>query len=243
MSTVTYLSRIWLNPLRVGAQRLLRNPQAMHAAVLGGMPNQPVVGRTLWRLELGNPHRAELLALTKERPSWEHLVEQAGWPGAEHPQAEVRSYEPLLSRLIRGQEYTFRLRANPISSTRNPAAPSSAQKEHLSTSDRPRGVLVPHRTVAHQLAWLTQRIDVWGLSPQTTVAGDPQVHVSARDRVTFTKRAASGTRHRVTLQTATYEGRVQVIDPKAVKAALTQGVGRARAYGCGLLTLAPAPRT
>lgn len=85
-----FLSRIWLNPLRAGAQRLLTSPHATHAAVLGGLSEQPVQQRTLWRLEADPAHRAALLVLTQTRPSWEHLVEQAGWPAADEPQALVR---------------------------------------------------------------------------------------------------------------------------------------------------------
>lgn len=239
---MTYLSRIWLNPLRITTQKLLRNPQVLHAAVLGGLPHQPASERTLWRLETGNLHRAELLVLTQTRPSWEHLVEQAGWPGADDPQATVRSYQPLLERLTLGQEYAFRLRANPVSSTRNPASPSKAQKEHLATHERPRGVIVPHRTVAHQLSWLTDRITGWGLALLTTEAGAPQVQLSGRERLTFTKTAPDGARRRVVLQTATYDGRVRVTDPETARLTLLNGAGRARAYGCGLMTLAPTLR-
>lgn len=238
---MTYLSRIWLNPLRTGTQRLLRNPQNVHAAVLGGLAAQPVTERTLWRLDLPDAHRAELLVLTRSRPSWEHLVEQAGWPGAEEPQAMVRSYQPLLDRLSRGQEYAFRLRANPVSATRNPAAPSTAQKERLAATGRPRGVLVPQRTVAHQLSWLTDRIHSWGFTLLATEAGDPQVRLSHRERLTFTKTGDDGNRRRVVVQTATYEGLLQVNDADVARSTLLNGVGRARAYGCGLLTLAPIP--
>ena len=236
---MTHLSRIWLNPLRTGTQRLIRNPQTMHAAVLGGLAVQPVTERTLWRLDLSNTHRAELLVLTQSRPSWEHLVEQAGWPGADEPQAVVRPYQPLLDRLSRGQEYAFRLRANPVRATRNPAAPSPAQKERLATAERPRGVLVPHRTAAHQLSWLTDRIQNWGFTLVPTTAGDPQVQLISRERLTFTKTGDDGARRRIVLQTATYEGRLRISDPDVVRTALLEGVGRARAYGCGLLTLAP----
>jgi CRISPR system Cascade subunit CasE len=43
----------------------------------------------------------------------------------------------------------------------------------------------------------------------------------------------------VTVVTVTFEGRLEITDPDAMRRTLTQGVGRARAYGCGLLTLAP----
>src|SRR5437763_1905053 len=102
-----YLSRIWLNPLRERAQLFLRNPHALHAEVLGGVPRQPVTERVLWRLEAGqvdstHRHRPELLVLTDSRPSWEHLVEQAGWPGADEPQDHVRDYQPLLDKIQLG---------------------------------------------------------------------------------------------------------------------------------------------
>lgn len=43
----------------------------------------------------------------------------------------------------------------------------------------------------------------------------------------------------VTLTRVTYNGILQVTDPAALRRALTGGIGPAKAYGCGLLTLAP----
>lgn len=240
--TSAYLSRVWLNPLRQSTQRLINDPQSLHAAVLGGLALQPVTERVLWRLEPA-AHRVEVFVLTRQRPSWEHLVEQAGWPGADTPQAVVAACRPLLERLAIGQEYTFRLRANPVSSTVNPASPSTAQKTRLGASDRPRGVVVAHRTVEHQLRWFTDRVEGWGLRLLATSQGDPQVEIVGRDRLSFTKRSRTGaTTHRVTLQTVTYQGRVQILDTALATRSLLEGVGRAKAYGCGLLTLAPAAR-
>ncbi|WP_337661692.1 type I-E CRISPR-associated protein Cas6/Cse3/CasE [Actinoalloteichus sp. AHMU CJ021] len=42
----------------------------------------------------------------------------------------------------------------------------------------------------------------------------------------------------VTLTLATYEGRLRVADPGVFRRTLTHGVGSAKGYGCGLLTLA-----
>lgn len=241
-----YLSRIWLNPLRVGAQRMLRNPQVLHAAVLGGLSRQPVEERVLWRLESdrkldsGARYRASLLVLTQSAPSWEHLVEQAGWPGADEPQALVKSYEPLLDRIVRGREYAFRLRANPVASTRTPDQPSMSQRRRLDVN-RPRGVRVPHRTAAHQLDWFTKRAPKWGFYIPNTAEGPPDVRLIGRDRVVFTKSGRGDVDGRqVVIQTATFEGRLRVEDPGTVREILLGGVGSARAYGCGLITLSPA---
>ena len=40
------------------------------------------------------------------------------------------------------------------------------------------------------------------------------------------------------LQTITYEGNLRVTDADLFRKSLTRGVGRARGYGCGLISLA-----
>jgi len=240
-----YLSRVWLHPLRTGAQKLIRNPEAMHAATLAAIASQPVTERVLWRLDIQD-HRAELLVLTDSRPCWDHVIEQAGWTNAQEPQALVRDYQPLLDRLQTGREFGFRLRANPVSATRNPTSPSAAQKERL-TAPRPRGVRVAHRTAAHQLDWLTSRVERWGFTLLTTPDDPdrqiPTVQLSARDRLTFFKNSgASGTpARRVVLNTATFDGALRVTDAELARHTLLRGVGAGKAYGCGLVTLAPLP--
>jgi CRISPR system Cascade subunit CasE len=41
----------------------------------------------------------------------------------------------------------------------------------------------------------------------------------------------------VEINTAVFEGRLKVTDSELFNHALTQGIGRAKAYGCGLLTV------
>ena len=76
---MTYLSRVPLNPLRRDTQKLLTNPQALHAAVLGGLP-PAVQGRTLWRDEVrvlpSGATAVHVLALTPALPDWSALIEQ-----------------------------------------------------------------------------------------------------------------------------------------------------------------------
>lgn len=42
----------------------------------------------------------------------------------------------------------------------------------------------------------------------------------------------------VRITTARFEGELTVVDAAALRHALMYGIGRARGYGCGLLTLA-----
>ena len=42
----------------------------------------------------------------------------------------------------------------------------------------------------------------------------------------------------MTLALATFEGVLEVTDPDALRHGLVHGIGRGKAYGCGLMTLA-----
>lgn len=236
-----YLSRVWINPRRRQARRLLGNPQAMHAAVLAGFPQQPVQDRILWRLDDDDPHRPALFVLSGRHPSWEHLVEQAGWPSAadaDEPQAVVKPYEPLLERLRDGDEYAFRLTANPVRAARSRRDREEADATGNGRSKR-RGCV----TIEQQVAWLTNRASKLGFDIASSSAIDvatgepaPDVRVIRRESRSFRKKGMSD---RVTLRVVTYEGRLQVTDRDALAEALASGIGPAKAYGCGLMTLAP----
>ncbi|MEW2131038.1 type I-E CRISPR-associated protein Cas6/Cse3/CasE [Streptomyces sp. NPDC005435] len=257
-----YLSKIALNPRRRRAVALLANPHRLHAAVLSGLAVQPVAERVLWRLDTNTAHRAEVLVLTGSRPSWHHLVEEAGWPDADGGHPLIADYTPLLQRLAVGKEFAFRLTANPVQHVQNPEKPSPEQTERLKEaserSGKRRGIRVAHRTAAHQLAWLLARTERHGFAiPATTTApgidlgtthGDssdtappaeaPAVSITARETLRFCKNTNGA---QVTLSTATFQGRLRVTDTDALRATLLNGIGPAKGYGQGLLTLAPLP--
>ncbi|MEH0933995.1 type I-E CRISPR-associated protein Cas6/Cse3/CasE [Micromonospora psammae] len=235
-----YLSRIRLNPLRTQTQRMLRNPQVLHAAILGGLSRQPVDERVLWRME-NHQHYLAVLVLTQSTPSWEHLVEQAGWPSADEPQALTKPYEPLLDQIQRGRTFAFRLKANPTGATKKPELPSEAQSQRLA-HDRPRGVRVAHRKLPDQINWLVERLNRNGCAVLTdTVDGNdvPAVRATDRNRLRFHKTDRGTTTPPVTLESVTFDGLLRIDDPTLARAALLAGIGTAKAYGFGLLTLAP----
>ncbi|MEL4162727.1 type I-E CRISPR-associated protein Cas6/Cse3/CasE [Corynebacterium bovis] len=214
-----YLSRFTMNPQRRGSRELVANPQALHAAVMACWPDRghDGDGRVLWRLDrVGHNH--ELYVVSRDAPSFDHLREQAGWSAEDT--GVVRDYRPLLDRLEAGQRYRFRLTANPT---------------HVVTDPDGRKRRLGHVTAAYQRAWLEDRCDRLGVSFPRLEPGEPTVVVTGREKVTFRRG-----RGRVTLQRATYDGLLEVTDPGALRSVLCEGLGRAKAYGCGLVTLAPA---
>jgi CRISPR system Cascade subunit CasE len=220
-----FLTRMQLNPQRRGTQKLLASPQAMHAAVLAGFADsrRSDAGRILWRADTHARHRVLLFISSPERPDLSHLVEQAGWPTTEA--WDTRSYDGLLNSLRQGQRWQFRLTANPVRSGRRAGWADT----------KPLG----HVTAAQQEQWLLDRTAKLGVRiPASAIDGEtPDVTVVQRTVRRFGRNGS-----RVTLAIATFEGHLIVESAPDLKQALTFGGGRAKSYGCGLLTLAR-PRT
>lgn len=161
-----YLSRIQLNPHRRDARRLLASPQRMHAAVLASFPD-PVTGagggpRVLWRLDQ-DPRRVFLYVVSPDEPDFAHLAEQGGWPSTER--GLVKPYDGFLDRLEVGQQWAFRLAANP---THWGTHPDTGRVQRF-------GIL----SNAGQERWLTERAARHGFAITTTTHpgedGDPVV--------------------------------------------------------------------
>lgn len=214
-----FLTRFEINAARRGAQKLLGSPQAMHAAVLSSFPPSEQAERVLWRIDSGSVHHRLYMASRRE-PDLAHLVEQAGWPTTETWM--TRDYSSLLASLKAGQEWGFRLTANPTRSVR--------------LGEKTRSQRVGHVTAAHQLEWFTSRTHQWGFD--TTGDEGPRAAVTRRATRNF-RRKGQG----VTLVVAQFDGVLRVTDPDALRRVLTEGIGPAKAYGCGLLTLAPTTST
>lgn len=218
-----FLSRVALNPARRQTRFLLGSPQAMHAAVLSsfapGVPTETNKGRTLWRVDRGEDHAVWLYMASPEAPEMVHLIEQGGWQA--QGTWETRDYDPFLARIMAGQQWAFRITANPV---------RTVTEEGIG---KRRG----HVTSAQQQEWFLDRAESNGFLVPSTVAGDLDVLVSNRDNKKFRRGDSS-----VTLTTAQFDGRLEVLDAEKLRHVLTHGLGRAKGYGCGLLTLAPVQR-
>jgi len=90
--------------------------------------------------------------------------------------------------------------------------------------------------VAHQTQWLTDRAEKNGFTVNRQTDDQLNLIVHQRHTLTFNRDRSE---RPVTLVTATYDGVLTVEDPTVFRRTLTCGLGHARAYGCGLLTLAP----
>ena len=222
-----FLTKIDLAPERRLARKYLGSPQAMHAVVMGATGGNigDGPGRVLWRGDRGTT--TALYILSPLEPDCSQLVAEVGAAGT---QARTLDYSPFLASLDAGQLWAFRLAANPsYSASRGPGV---------------RGQRYGHVTVEQQRQWLVERAPRHGfeLMPVDHVddeGSDGAVMVVHRERPVFNRRRSEGEgRDRVTINRTVYEGVLRITDPESLRRALIAGIGRSKAYGCGLMTLA-----
>lgn len=209
---MTFLTEVELNARRSSTRKFLSSPQTVHAAILTGFPSDRSPRRPLWRVDVDDPLRPKLYVVSDQRPDFTHIEEQAGWPSL--PTTRTANYTGFLAELATGQRWAFRLRANPT---------------HRVTSAGKTKVFA-HVTVDQQIGWLLDREGSLGVG--IGAEGEPTFTVVGRESLRFRRKQDS-----VTLGTATFEGHLVVTDPDKLRGVLTTGIGRAKAYGCGLMTL------
>lgn len=218
---MTTFTRVFVNPQKRHGRKVLTNPEAMHAEVRGLFPPDLPSdnGRVLWRLDQHDNEHI-LYIVGPERPDTAELADRLGW--STRP-AQTADYDKLLSSLSKGQQWCFELLANPSIS--------------LKTGGK-RGKSVPLARIDQQIDWLLQRSEKNGFKvlPQGDSA-ESDLRIANRKVMRFSKNPRDHKRT-VALTTVRFEGTLEVTDAEALRATLTQGIGKGRAYGLGLMTLA-----
>lgn len=215
-----FMTRMPLNIRRRGAVHLLGSPQRMHAAVMAAFPDSTAGkgGRVLWRVDRSHQGVA-LFVVSPLEPDLTHVAEEAGWPTT--TTWETKPYDRFVSGVAAGDHLAFRLRANPVHSVRT-------------RSDQADTKITAHVTATQQGQWLLDRGPANGFAIVDGADGADQVLVRDRQTERFRRGAQM-----VTLSSAVFEGELVVQDAEAFRTVLTTGLGRAKAYGCGLMTVVP----
>lgn len=194
----------------------LSSPQLLHGAVEKSIDGDKQ--RNLWRIDWFS-NICYLLVLSEEKADYSHIVNQFGYLDSEW-QWETKSYNPLLSRLKQGQVWQFRLCANPV---------RSSFKEKNQKSGR--GKVFAHVTHDQQRQWLIKKSELCGFMLE-----EDAFDVVETKWLQFSK--GYKRRAKVSLHIVTFEGVLTVTNVERFKQTLVYGIGRAKAYGCGMLTIA-----
>lgn len=208
-----YLSRVAIDSLNRRKTRDLSHVGAYHSWVENSFPKEleeNTRSRKLWRIDSIQGQRY-LLVVSDEMPDLECL-EKYGIPGS----AQTKLYDKYLDSIEEGRLYRFRVTLNPVKA--------------LSQGAGKRGRVVPEITADQQLRYLESRAARLGFE---LPAG--QYQIVERGWESYKKQGQKLIR----LSKATYEGILKVTDKVVFRSTLTEGIGKKKAYGFGLLTVVP----
>jgi CRISPR system Cascade subunit CasE len=212
---IMYLSRLQLNThSRQMWRTVIDQPYRLHQMVMRGFPNGVTREKVnvLHRLEI-EVDRAILLVQSDLEPDWGSLHPDILLPASPFdpiPNPAIRKMDGL--QLTPGRILQFRLTANPT-------------KRLSSGKGNKPGKRIAFYKEADQLDWLQERAAAHGFRLL-----DVQISHSQKQ----TSRLKG-----ITLHIVQYNGRLQIIDVENFQTAMHTGIGPAKAFGCGLLSLAP----
>lgn len=211
-----YLSRVALNLSKRKTLMALANPNLFHGAIEHAFSGPRT--RRLWRIDTLHGQRY-LLLVSETPPDFTAIVAQFGYDN--HPDtALTKDYTPLLNRIKIDSQWHFRLVANPTHS-----------KAREKDGQLIRGKVYPHVSPKHQKRWLIEQSTKRGF-----VLTDDDFQIVEDRTISFRKGANH--KHRVSIVAVTYEGVLTVTDAEMFQHTLIEGIGREKAYGLGLLTVA-----
>lgn len=224
-----YLARAFLNPVSRAVRADLADVMGLHRTLMRAFPDDagPSPRKqhgVLYRVdEDARRGRVVLLVQSATRPDFARLPAgyildlgddfdlEAGVP--DNP--AVRTVDEERERIVVDDRFAFRLRAN---TTKKILTKSGSDEK------RRNGKRVPVRGDDSRLAWLARYAQKGGFAPEDV-------------RVTEVPARSGGGRRELTFAGAIFEGRLRVTNADAFRAALAEGIGPAKAFGFGLLSI------
>ncbi|MFT4172194.1 MAG: type I-E CRISPR-associated protein Cas6/Cse3/CasE [Rhodocyclaceae bacterium] len=191
-----------------------RNPYELHRTLWRCFPDQPEATRDfLFRVEAHHHTRAvPILMLSHRAPTSNSNEVQL---------LATRAFAPVVHA---GMRLRFRLRANPIKTISDGNGRVRAQGKH---AGQVKSCRVPLLSDAQRGEWLERKVLGAAQVCMLDIAPDPQLR--------FDKKGSEGK-----IATVLFDGQLIVTEPTAFNRLLSEGIGPAKAFGCGLLSIAPA---
>ncbi|MER6548633.1 type I-E CRISPR-associated protein Cas6/Cse3/CasE [Streptomyces sp. NPDC001250] len=188
---------------------------------------------SLYPTEAGPDPRARfgVLFRTDDTPTGPHILLQSTHQPdltklpADYGTTQSRPLDALLDALKPGLTIRYRCAASPV---RKPGATTRALYNLPA--------VIP-LTGAHADEWWTRQAHTAGLTPLT-------LHSHPLDTAQATRTPGQTTTPQRIRHTRTrFDGTATITDPDLLRQKITEGIGRGKAYGCGLLSIAPARNT
>lgn len=210
-----YLSKLILNPRNPGARRDVAQPYELHRTLMRGLEHAADGERLLFRIEPEQgPRGVSVLVQSSEAaPDWSMLLDNAYLLRADGP----KTFEPHFQA---GQQLRFRLMANPVKKVNGRRIPLSHRVQQSETD----------RTYWD---WLHRQADRCGFRVLSAQDAPFRTAPNRQEQAHYEK-------HQIPHFGVRFDGVLEVTDPVALLDAVRGGIGPAKAFGFGLLSLAPA---
>lgn len=245
-----YLSRLLLNPRSRQVMSEMAHPYEMHRTLMRAFPKREVQTEAKAREKYGVLFRAEtdekkrlvkVYVQSLVEPDWS-ILDGLNSYLCDSPESIAYEHQdiwPALQKLQSGRIFSFRLRANPTKRIAKEGDPLKGKRVQLQRED-------------DQIAWLLRKgLEMGkdtsgGFDLLTKRARDgqgkeflvPRVHVIPEGIYTGRKKDAAVGRS-TTHFAVQFEGLLQVTDADAFRQTLIRGIGSGKAFGFGLLSVAP----
>jgi len=206
-----YLSHLKLETRLRTTRELRLNPYLLHQAVYRAFPDAEAggSGRILYRLDIDRQGTASLLVQSEKEPDWNKAKL------LQDCLLEPVAYKPVAFSFKEGQTLYFRLRANPS---------VKKQKE-----DKRNGYRLGLLREEDQIKWLRHKAESGGFALVTCrVIPEGIVHDEKGKNGDKLKHYA-----------VCFEGVLKVLSPQLFGKTIKSGIGPAKGFGFGLLSLAP----
>jgi CRISPR system Cascade subunit CasE len=205
-----YLSRLKLDPFKHTTGELRLNPYLLHQAVFRAFPDKcdGGPGRVLYRLDIDRQSNTSLLVQSDREPDWDKANMLKD---CLLEAAECRSFSP---RCQTGQNLYFRLRVNPAVKKQAEGKKNGYRLGLLREED--------------QLAWLQKKALEGGFALLNCQIMPEGIVHDEKGRIDGKLRHYA----------VRIEGVLKVVDPELFVKAVQSGIGPAKGFGFGLLSIA-----
>lgn len=220
-----FLSQLILNPHSRQVRSEMARPYELHRTVMSGYIEKFTDERILYRLDIssrdGIPH---LLVQSCYAPDWSKVISHESYLldlPVGNPQ--IREYQPEFTI---GQRLVFRLVANPTRSVKT----DEIRNRQLQSGKRERGQRLSITKPDEQISWLERKGVEGGFSlgaVRITSLGEQHIVVPNDEK------EPQNARH----WAIRFDGELQVTDPQRFVQTLKQGIGSAKGFGYGLLSV------
>lgn len=187
-----------------------RNPYEIHRVLWKLFPHDDDAERDfLFRIERSGQQNAEVLLQSHREPV--NAVER---------EARIIGIKPYTLQFSVGQRLRFLLLANPVKTI-------SDEGGRLNTGGEIKKCRVPLIRENELQSWIVRKLE--GLAIVDTVM------IEQRSVLNFHK---ASERRAGKIQPSSFQGTLTIVDPEGLKKMVASGIGPAKVFGCGLLSIA-----